>query len=257
MEADNEKSLLGQVRDLIKIYILKRMCIHMENITQTANITQDLIKAELAMSAPKKDKVNKGFSSKYSSLEELVRCVKTALLQHNIKMQINLLEKEGYCGARITLYHTSGETLKGDTCWIPVEKEQNMRHSCGKSYTYAQRYALGSFFSLAEATSESDNDGNHEDERSEKKIMRIKKENNVEKRGKSVLDTSLSHKQREKAQVALMALCSSNDISDPIRRGVIRRETGKDSATKLDIEELRHVYRVIREGIEKMANTGG
>jgi hypothetical protein len=113
-----------------------------------------------------------------------------------------------------------------------------MRHAYGKSYTYAQRYAIASFFSLSEAI-ETDNDGNCDDDK--KITMRIKKnENRTEVCG---AQTGMQHKhdaQRLRdAQCWMFGFCSKNGIDHRTRKEIIKHTTGKESSTQLTIDEYK------------------
>jgi hypothetical protein len=205
------------------------------------NILKSLVQAEMEMQAPNRDKVNTHFNSPYSSLDSLIRSVKTVLLKHGIKMKIDLLESEEKAGAKITLYHISGEMLQGETCWIPVEKEKNMRHAYGKSYTYAQRYAIASFFSLSEAI-ETDNDGNCDDDK--KTTMRVQKK--VSEKNKSLCPQTGMHHKHDSLDITnerqrFFGIATNKGLTDKKMKALAFYHFNKLSRSQLTAYEFKHL----------------
>ena len=216
------------------------------------NILTALVQAELEMPTPKKDAVNPHFNSKYSTLHELLRCVKPALLRNGVRMKIDILSRENEVGARITLQHISGEVIENEPCWMPVQKGTPQGRA--SAITYASRYAICACFSIAGL--ESDDDGNLAEDEVKKSTLRIKK--NISK--ETVVcgaQTDLQCKQDdperlEKARKWMFSFCNKHEIDDGKRKEIIKQTTGKDSSTLLTLDEYKRLFKEL----EVIGSTG-
>lgn len=216
------------------------------------NILKALVQAELEMPTPRKDAVNPHFNSKYSTLQELLRCCKPALLRNGIRMKIDILSRENEVGARITLQHISGEVIENEPCWMPVQKGTPQGRA--SAITYSTRYALCACFSIAGL--ESDDDGNLAEDEVKKSTLRIKKKNSKE----TVVcgaQTDLQCKQDDperlrKAQRWMFGECEKLGIGNDQRKEIIRNTTGKESSTQLTLDEYAQLFKVF----ETIGSTG-
>jgi hypothetical protein len=202
------------------------------------NILKSLVQAEMEMPTPRKDATNPHFNSKYSTLQELLRCVKPALLRHGIRMKMDIVTRENEVGAKITLQHISGEIVENEPVFMPVQKCTPQGRA--SAITYAERYAICACFSLAGL--ESDDDANTVEDEVKKSTMRVQKK--VSEKNKSLCpQTGMSHKhdaQRLRdAQCWMFGFCSKNGIDHRTRKEIIKHTTGKESSTQLTIDDYR------------------
>jgi hypothetical protein len=204
------------------------------------SILSALVQAEMEMATPRKDATNPHFNSKYSTLQELLRCVKPALLRHGIRMKMDIVTRENEVGAKITLQHISGEIVENEPVFMPVQKCTPQGRA--SAITYAQRYAICACFSIAGL--ESDDDANTAEDEVKKTTMRVQK--NVKSENRTEVcgaQTDLSHKhdaQRLRdAQCWMFGFCSKNGIDHRTRKEIIKHTTGKDSSKQLTIDEYK------------------
>ena len=113
-----------------------------------------LVKAQAQMGGAKKTAKNPFFKSNYSTLEEVINCVKEPLNSNGIFYNQNLITKNGQAGANTRFIHESGEWLLSDDFFMQVVK--NDPQGYGSAFTYAKRYSLQSACGLPNE----DDDGN-------------------------------------------------------------------------------------------------
>lgn len=207
---------------------------------KNTNILSALVQAEMEMPAPRKDAVNPHFNSKYSTLQELLRCVKPALLRHGIRMKMDIVTRDNEVGAKITLQHISGEIVENEPVFMPVQKCTPQGRA--SAITYAQRYAICACFSIAGL--ESDDDANTAEDEVKKSNMRIQK-----KKTESVQETCVPSKQDAdqltKARKWMFGKCNELGIDNAERKQIIKLATGKDSSTQMTIEDYKALRRLI------------
>ena len=103
-----------------------------------AKITAALIKAQAAMTAPKFNKVNPHYKSKYADLTSVIDAVRKPLNDNEICFtQTTVVSTEGLI-LLTTLRHSSGETIISEWPLPAAANPQNM----GSNLTYAKRYSL-------------------------------------------------------------------------------------------------------------------
>ena len=214
------------------------------------DILSALVQAELEMPTPRKDATNPHFNSKYSTLQELLRCVKPALLRHGIRMKMDIVTRDNEVGAKITLQHISGEIVENEPVIMPVQKSTPQGRA--SAITYAQRYAICACFSIAGL--ESDDDANTAEDEVKKSTMRVKKNVNSENRtevcgaqtGVSRKHTDVEKERLRDAQRWMFAFCSKNSIDNHTRKEIIKQTTGKESSTMLTLDEYATLCRFLQ-----------
>lgn len=123
-----------------------------------------LAKAHLEIKAPKKDKVNPMFKSKYSSLDAIYEACREPLARQGLVLSHSV---EGNV-LITTLRHLSGQAIE---CRVPMFIDKVTSQGFGSALTYARKYSVCSLLSLP---SDEDDDGNAA-EQEQKAPSRIKK----------------------------------------------------------------------------------
>lgn len=126
----------------------------MKTSESNINIIKAVAKAKTLMPKPGKDGVNPHFRSKYTTLDELLRCIEPALSKNGLVMIPQLLNGENSVGCQIDLYHESGEWMKTPPFFLPA---QGTAQGHGSAATYVQRYVISAFWSIS---AQEDDDAN-------------------------------------------------------------------------------------------------
>lgn len=190
----------------------------MKTSKSVSNIIKARIKAKSEMRKPRKDGVNPHFKSKYTTFEELMLCVEEALVQNELDMIVEVLNKEDKVGCQITLYHSSGEFIGSDPFFIPSTQTAQ---GYGSSVTYVKRYCVEAFFGLAASE---DDDANNAT--GEKKAPQCVEE-------------------KAKALTVVMTKCKEQGIEDQELRKLVKKNFGKSEIKYMKIEELRKLYKML------------
>lgn len=113
-----------------------------------------LVKTQLEIVPPKKDKVNPRFKSSYCSLDSIYESVRIPLAKNSLSLTHSVLFAEGKHTLVTNLLHSSGETL---TANMPMFVDQLTSQGFASALTYARKYAVCSLLGLP---TEEDDDGN-------------------------------------------------------------------------------------------------
>lgn len=116
-------------------------------------ILKDLVKAQLEIKAPEKDKVNPRFKTKYCSLDAIYSACREPLAKHGITLSHSVENIEGKAVLVTSLNHVSGESLSNK---IPLFIEQQTSQGFASALTYSRRYAICSLLGLP---TDDDDDG--------------------------------------------------------------------------------------------------
>lgn len=190
----------------------------MKTSKSVCNIIKARIKAKSEMRKPRKDGVNPHFKSKYTTFEELMKCVEEALVQNELDMIVEVLNKEDKVGCQITLYHSSGEFIGSDPFYIPSTQTAQ---GYGSSVTYVKRYCVEAFFGLA--ASEDDDGNNAVSEKQE----------------------APSSSDKAKGITAVLSKCMDKGIKEDDLINLIRKNFNKSGLKFLKIDELRKLYNLL------------
>ena len=116
-----------------------------------------LAKAQSGISTAAKGKENPHFRSKYADLASVWEACRSELTQNGLSVvqspRLTFNGNAGMVEVETTLLHASGQWMS-DVITVPVSKLD--AHGVGSSITYARRYALAAFASVAP----DDDDGN-------------------------------------------------------------------------------------------------
>ena len=128
------------------------------NRSETINeLATALSKAQAAMGTAKKGNENPHFRSKYADLASVWDACRAALTAHGLSViqspRMTFQGATGLVEMETTLLHASGQWIS-DTLIVPVSKLD--AQGVGSAITYARRYALAAFVSVAP----DDDDGN-------------------------------------------------------------------------------------------------
>ena len=124
---------------------------HSENI---AALAAALVKAQAQMSGAKKTAKNAFFNSSYSTLEEVINCVKKPLNDNGLFYAQELITEPGRAGAITIFLHESGEMFKLGKFTMKVAKDDPQGYA--SAFTYCRRISLKSACGLPDE----DDDGN-------------------------------------------------------------------------------------------------
>lgn len=116
-------------------------------------ISKAMIHAWSKIKTAKKQAENPFFHSKYADLGAVVDACKDALLGSDLVPSQSTTIIDGRIILVTTLYHSSGQWLRG---YLSVNPVKNDPQAIGSAITYARRYALSAMVGL---TTEEDDDG--------------------------------------------------------------------------------------------------
>lgn len=122
------------------------------------NISGAMAKFQEYLSAPKKNKDNPFFKSKYAGLDDDISAIKEVQVAHP-ELGISYTQDASTSDAglpqvKTTIHHISGESLTFGPLALPVGKKDAQGY--GSALTYARRYSLEAAFGIASE----DDDGN-------------------------------------------------------------------------------------------------
>lgn len=126
----------------------------MQTSTTITKLAASLIKAQIAMSAAKKDAANPFFKSKYADLPAVIEAIKDPLNNNGIAFLQVVTVVDGTTVIETVLLHESGEFISGTTPVIVAKA--NDPQAMGSAITYAKRYGLQAIAGLPTE----DDDGN-------------------------------------------------------------------------------------------------
>lgn len=115
----------------------------MENGNQT--LLAALVKAQLEIKPPIKDKVNPRFKSSYASLDAIYNACRGVLAKHGLVLTHSIESIEGKTYLKTSLLHVSGESL---STLFPMMIEQQTSQGLASARTYACRYSTASLLAL-------------------------------------------------------------------------------------------------------------
>ena len=122
-------------------------------MSEKKNILAALIKAQLNIEAPKKDKTNGNFKYKYASLDSIYHACRIPLFNEGLTVMHDIVEESGKLSLVTTLYHVSGESLTNS---FPLSVDKATSQGMASARTYACRYAICNLLALP---SDEDDDG--------------------------------------------------------------------------------------------------
>jgi hypothetical protein len=113
-----------------------------------------LAKAQGELMGAKKDTANPFFKSKYADLASIVEALKACFPKYGLAYVQTICTSEDGVGVETILMHASGEWIKGEPFFLPVNKAD--AQGFGSCATYARRYSLAAIAGVAPE----DDDGN-------------------------------------------------------------------------------------------------
>jgi hypothetical protein len=113
-----------------------------------------LAKAQGELMGAKKDTANPFFKSKYADLASIVEALKACFPKYGLAYVQTICTSEDGVGVETLLTHSSGEWVKSDPFYLPVNKAD--AQGFGSCATYARRYSLAAIAGVAPE----DDDGN-------------------------------------------------------------------------------------------------
>jgi hypothetical protein len=125
--------------------------IHSDSIKELAGA---LAKAQGDLMGAKKDTANPFFKSKYADLASIVEALKACFPKNGLAYVQTIVTNDHGVGVETMLMHQSGEWIKGDPFYLPVNKAD--AQGFGSCATYARRYSLAAVAGVAPE----DDDGN-------------------------------------------------------------------------------------------------
>lgn len=134
-----------------------------------SELTKALVKAQLEISAPIKDKINPRFKSGYSSLDAIYAAVRLPLAMNGLTLSHSVETVEGKVVLVTTIRHIGGESICNH---LPMFIENQTSQGFASALTYSRRYATCSLLSLP---SDEDDDG----ESAENPLLSSKQANEI------------------------------------------------------------------------------
>ena len=121
---------------------------------KTQEIIKAIVKTQLEITPPVKDKVNPRFKTAYSSLDSIYASVRMPLAKNGLTLSLSVeLVRETQHVLRTTIFHVNGESMSNI---IPLFIENLNSQGFASALTYARRYAICSLLGLP---SDEDDDG--------------------------------------------------------------------------------------------------
>lgn len=118
-------------------------------------LAKALLAAQGDMPAVDRDGTNPHFSSRFTTLDNLIAKTRPVLNKHGLVLiQAPSQDGDGNPTLTTTLIHESGESIEST---MPLLLTKNDPQAMGSSLTYAKRYALAAFLAIAD---QEDDDGN-------------------------------------------------------------------------------------------------
>lgn len=130
-----------------------------KGVMENKNLLVALVKAQLEISPPVKDKENPRFKSRYASLDSMYNSCREVLaknglsLMHDVEKEVNEETKKAEYNLKTTLMHVSGESLSNN---FPMFVGEMTSQGLASARTYACRYATANLLALP---SDDDDDG--------------------------------------------------------------------------------------------------
>lgn len=118
-----------------------------------SEITKSIIKAQLEITAPIKDKINPRFKSSYASLDSIYSAVRDPLHRNGLTLSHTVDVLDGKTYLVTTMTHIGGESVSNK---IPMFIENATSQGFASAFTYARRYATCSLLCIP---SDEDDDG--------------------------------------------------------------------------------------------------
>lgn len=112
-----------------------------------------LVKTQLELIPPAKDKINPRFKTGYSSLDAIYQACRIPLAKNGLTLSHSVETADGKTYLITTIYHISGQSMHNR---IPIFVEQQTSQSFASALTYSRRYAVCAIIGLP---TEEDDDG--------------------------------------------------------------------------------------------------
>ena len=127
----------------------------MQTSESIANLAAALALAQSVMEGAKKSAANPFFKSKYADLESVVHAIKAPFASNGLSyVQFPCTNDKDEVGVETLILHSSGEWLRSDPFYVPVNKAD--AQGFGSAITYCRRYSLAA----AAGVAPEDDDGN-------------------------------------------------------------------------------------------------
>lgn len=106
-----------------------------------------------------KNRINPAFHSKYADLQAILDATKPALAAHGLALTQRVEMSAGVVRVETLVYHASGDAISSGVLEMAVQagKGQTSVQAAGSTMSYARRYSLAAFLSVA---ADDDDDGN-------------------------------------------------------------------------------------------------
>lgn len=158
----------------------------MEMSQSIKNLAEAMAKFQSELEQPEKSADNPFFKSKYVPLPSVIAAIKKFGAPHGLSyMQMPVTNERG-TGIQTIVMHSSGEYIKHDPFFLPMDKQT--AQGAGSAITYSRRYSLSAAFGI---DSDPDDDGNGANPPSNKNHNNNQQNNNSPKASEQLL-TALS-----------------------------------------------------------------
>jgi hypothetical protein len=117
-----------------------------EQSEQINEIAGALAKAQAEVKNAKKSADNPFFKSKYADLAEVTEACRAPLTKNGIAVIQGTVNREGRCGVRTMLAHSSGQWM---ACTALAQPKDNGPQAIGSVWTYLRRYSLAGMTGVA------------------------------------------------------------------------------------------------------------
>jgi hypothetical protein len=124
---------------------------HSDSIKELATA---LAKAQGELEGAIKDSTNPHFKSRYADLASVVAALKATFPGHGLAYVQTVVTDAAAVGVETMLLHASGEWIRGEPFFVPVNKAD--AQGFGSALTYCRRYSLAAMCGVAPE----DDDGN-------------------------------------------------------------------------------------------------
>lgn len=137
---------------------------------QKSKFFEALVKAQLEIKAPFKDKTNPRFKTKYASIDSINEAIRIPLAKNDLTLSHTIEIIEGKHWLITTLFHVLGDFVSNK---MPMFIEQQSSQGFASALTYARRYAIASLLALPTDEDDDAESAESEHKRISKEVVRM------------------------------------------------------------------------------------